>query len=135
MIPMPTRRQEKVARVVKQAVSDAIANHLGDPRIAGVISVTHVDMTPDLRKADVYVSILADNPKAEDMTFQAIHHATPRIQALVADVVHSKFCPALHIHKDDKFKKTLDIMNLIDQVASEYRDQEDALDDTENPPV
>jgi ribosome-binding factor A len=131
---MPTRRQEKVARVVKQAVSDAIANHLGDPRIEGLVSVTRVDMTADLRKADVYVSILADNPKAEDKTFHAIHHATHRIQSLVADAVHSKFCPVLHIHKDDKFKKTLEIMNLIDQAASEYRDPEEALEDMDNPP-
>ena len=50
---MVTRRQEKVARVVKEAVSDAIAHHLNDPRIGGFVSVTRVEMAPDLRNAEV----------------------------------------------------------------------------------
>ena len=54
---MPTRRQEKVARVVKETVSDAIANHLNDPRIEGFVSVTRVEMAADLRNADVFLSI------------------------------------------------------------------------------
>jgi ribosome-binding factor A len=56
---MATRRQEKVARVVKEVVSDAIANHLNDPRIEGFVSVTRVDMSADLRSADVYLSIFS----------------------------------------------------------------------------
>jgi ribosome-binding factor A len=51
---MATRRQEKVARLVKEAVSDAIAHHLNDPRIEGFVSVTRVDMAADLRNADVW---------------------------------------------------------------------------------
>ncbi|MHC4355618.1 MAG: ribosome-binding factor A [Planctomycetota bacterium] len=62
---MPTRRQEKVARVVKEAVSDAIANHLSDPRIEGLVSVTEVDVAPDMRTADVYVSILGKNEASQ----------------------------------------------------------------------
>jgi len=46
---MVTRRQEKVARVVKEAVSDAITHHLSDPRIEGFVSVTRVDMAADYR--------------------------------------------------------------------------------------
>jgi len=56
---MPSRRQEKVARVVKEVVSEAVANHLSDPRITGFVSITKVEMTPDLRNADVHLSIFA----------------------------------------------------------------------------
>ncbi len=115
---MPTRRQEKVARVVKEAVSDAIANHLNDPRIEGFVSVTRVDMAADLRNADVYLSILGKNDTAQNRTFTAISHAKKRIQSLVAGRMQSKFCPVLHLYMDEKFKKTLEIMKLIEQTVN-----------------
>lgn len=132
---MPTRRQEKVARLVKEVVSDAIANHLNDPRIEGFVSVTRVDMTTDLRTADVYLSIFdrgpiahegskaatSDSDASRNKTFAAITHARSRIQSLLADKLQSKFCPVLRFHTDEKFKKTLETMKLIDQAVSELK--------------
>ena len=94
-----TRRQEKVARIVKEAVRDAIANHLNDPRIEGFVSVTRVEMAGDLRSADVYLSIFSKHPSSQDRggsaelaadaasnkTFLAVAHAKSKIQSLVAD--------------------------------------------------
>ena len=119
-----TRRQEKVARVIKEVVSDAIANHLGDPRIVGFVSVTQVDMAPDLRNAEVYLSIFGKDPADQNKTFEAIKHARTKIQSLVAREVQSKFCPVLHFHLDDKFKKTLETMRLIEEAASQFKDKE-----------
>ena len=124
---MPTRRQEKVARVVKEAVSDAIANHLGDPRIEGLVSVTRVEMAADLRSADVYISILGKDEAAQDRTFSAIVHARSRIQSLLAGRMHSKFCPVLRLHKDEKLKKTLETMKLIEQAVGEL-EEKDSVD-------
>jgi ribosome-binding factor A len=116
---MTIRRQERVARIIKEATSDAIRNHLNDPRIEGLVSVTRVDVAADLRSADVYISILGKNCAAEDKTFIAIEHARGRIQSLLADKLRIKFCPVLHLYKDDKFKKTLETIKLIDQAISE----------------
>lgn len=121
---MPSRRQEKVARVIREVVSDAITHHLSDPRITGFISVTRVELTPDLRNADVYLSIFAAEESARNRTFAAIKHARSRIQAFVADALESKFCPVLHFHIDEQFRKTLDVMRLIDEVAGERREQD-----------
>jgi len=121
---MPTRRQEKVARVVKEAVSDAIANHLSDPRIEGFVSVTRVDLAPDLRTADVYLSVFSKNPAAQGKTFAAVTHARSRIQSVLAGAMKSKFCPVLRFHKDEAFKKTLETMNLIDKAVSELKNND-----------
>ncbi len=115
---MATRRQEKVARIVRESVSDAISNHLSDPRIEGLVSVTRVDMAADLRSADVYISIFGKDEAAQNKTFAAIEHAKSRIQSLLANRVQSKFCPVLRFHKDDKFKKTLETMKLIDEAVN-----------------
>lgn len=119
--------------MVKQVVSDAITHHLSDPRIEGLVSVTRVGMTPDLRNAEVYLSIFGKDVSAQNKTFLAIEHAKARIQSMVAGRLQSKFCPVLHFHMDEQFKKTLEIMRLIDQAAGEYKDkdkQEDSDDET-----
>ena len=125
---MATRRQEKLARIVKEAVSDAIANHLNDPRISGFVSVTRVDMTADLRSADVYISIFGSDQVAQNRAFEAITHAKSRIQSLLASQVRSKFCPALHFFKDEKFKKTLETLNLIDKAVKDLNDKDSDSD-------
>jgi len=124
---MATRRREKVARVVKEAISDAISNHLNDPRIEGLISVTKVEMAADLRHADVYVSIFGKDEAAQNKTFTAIMHARSRIQSLVGSKLQSKFCPVLSFHKDEKFKKTLETMRLIDQATSELEGKDSVV--------
>ena len=121
---MPTRRQEKVARVVKEAVSDAIANHLSDPRIEGFVSVTRVNLATDLRTADVYLSVFSRNPAAQEKTFAAITHARSRIQSVLAGAMKSRFCPVLRFHKDEAFKKTLETLNLIDKAVSELKNND-----------
>lgn len=131
---MPTRRQEKVARVVKEVVSDAIAHHLNDPRIAGLVTVTRVEMTPDLRSSEVYLSVLAPNDAARNRTFAAIDHAAKHIQSLLGAALGSKFCPVLHFHKDENFHKTLEIMRLIDEVANERRSREGEPDEPQENP-
>ena len=126
---MATRRQEKVARIVKEVVSDAIANHLNDPRISGFVSVTRVDITADLRNASVYISIFGSDEAGQNRAFKAITHAKSRIQSLVASQVQSKFCPVLHFYKDEKFKKTLETLNLIDQAVKDLNDEDSDIDD------
>jgi ribosome-binding factor A len=118
---MATRRQEKVARVVREAVSDAIAHHLNDPRIEGFVSVTRVELTPDLRSANVYVSIFGKDQASQNKTFSAIAHARSRIQSLLAGRLQSRFCPALHLYTDEKFKKALETLQLIDRAAKEIK--------------
>lgn len=120
-VGMPTRRQEKVARVVKEVVSDAIANHLNDPRIDGLVSVTRVEMAADMRIANVYLSIFGSSDTAQNKTFSAITHAEKRIQAILAGGMRCKFCPILRFFRDEQFKKTLEMMKLIDSAAAESR--------------
>jgi len=126
---MPTRRQEKVARMVKEVVSDAVANHLNDPRIEGFVSVTRVDMSTDLRSAGVYLSIFGKDEAAQNKTFAAIAHARARVQSLLAGRLQSKFCPVLRFYRDEKFKKTLETMRLIDKAVSELKKKDSVNED------
>lgn len=128
---MPSRRQEKVARVIKEAVSDAITNHLSDPRIGGFISVTKVDVAPNIRSAEVYVSIFGQDETGQRKTFAAIEHGKSRIQSLMAHKLQIKFCPVLHFFRDEDFKKTIETMRLINEATRELEERY-ADDENEN---
>jgi ribosome-binding factor A len=121
---MASRRQQKIARVIRESVSDTIANRLNDPRIDGFVSVTDVDVSPDLRNAEVGLSIMASTENAIKRTFAAIEHARSHIQALLGERMTSKYCPRLHFHEDKKLKKTMETLNLIDSVSQEFRENQ-----------
>jgi len=121
---MATRRQEKMGRQIQRVISNGII-HLSDPRIEGLISITHVDVAADLRVADVYISVLAKDAAAEKRTMAAIEHARRRIQGWVADAIKSRFCPVLRLHPDVQFKKMIQTLNIIEQLAVERGSQEE----------
>jgi len=125
----PSRRQEKVARVIRESVSDTIANHLNDPRIQGLVSVTEVDVSADLKSADVSLSVMAVDEGQQLRTFRAIQHAHRVIQVRLGMSLTSKFCPKLRFHQDVKLRRTLETLRLIDAAAREYSQAEEDADD------
>ena len=122
---MGSIRQEKMARVVKEVVSDAIINRLNDPRIEGFVSVMEVHLPPDLRIADVYLSVFGKDEKISHRTFEAVEHAAPRIQSLLAHRLQTRYCPTLHFHESDKLKKTIETMKIIDEVTKNIPHESD----------
>ena len=61
---MPSRRVQKVAEAVREVVSMAILAELNDPRIHDV-TVTHVEVSGDLRHAKVHVSVMGDDTRQQ----------------------------------------------------------------------
>ncbi len=121
---MSSRRQEKVARVIRESVSDTIANRLNDPRIEGFVSVTEIDMSPDLRNAYVFLSVMADDDRKRRRTFTAIEHATKFIQSRLSHRMTSKFCPHLNFREDTKMKNTLETLRMIDEATKEIEEKD-----------
>ena len=119
----PSRRQQKIARVIKESVSQTIQRRLSDPRITGLISVTDVEISPDAMNATVYLSILAPGDEnAPAKTFRAISHAAGHIQAQLGRDLSARTCPHLRFEQDDKVKKTLETLRLIEQAQHEYEE-------------
>ena len=119
----PSRRQQKIARVIKESVSRTIQTRLSDPRITGLISVTEVDISPDSKNATVCLSILIPgDEKAPEKAFKAIQHAAGHIQAELGNDLTGRTCPHLQFVMDDKVKKTLETLRLIEQAQHEYKE-------------
>lgn len=117
----PSRRQQKIARVIRESVSRTIQTRLSDPRITGLVSVTEVDISPDTQNATVFLSILTpDDENAAIKTFRAIKHAAGHIQSQLGQDLTGRTCPHLSFEQDNKVKKTLETLRLIEQAQQEY---------------
>ena len=81
-----TRRTRQVGEFLREELTDIIRREVKDPRI-GFMSVTRVDVTPDLRHAAVYISVLGTDDEREE-TLKALrsasgfirHHLKPRLR-------------------------------------------------------
>jgi len=111
--------------VIRDSVSHTIANRLSDPRITGLVSVTEVTLSPDTKNATVYLSVFGTTEEAAEQTFLAIQHAAGPIQGQLGKDLPGHTCPHLRLEMDTKTKKTLEVLNLIDQASREYHTADD----------
>jgi ribosome-binding factor A len=93
-----TKRQKRVAELLHKEMSLLIQQRVGDPRLA-FVTVTGVEVTPDLRRAHVYVSILGDD-EARQAALTALAHATGFFRHELAATLDLRFVPELLFHLD-----------------------------------
>jgi ribosome-binding factor A len=113
-----SRRQEKVASVVRRVVGQAIAQQLHDPRISSMTSVTRVEITGDLQFATVWVSVMGTEGE-QRATMAGLQHAQPRLQSLLSRALPMRQCPSLRFKLDESIKRGFETLRLIDQVMTE----------------
>ena len=130
---MASRRLEKVSKMIRSTISEVIREHISDPRVKGMISVTRVDPAPDLRSAKVYLSILGVDETQEQLSFKGIQSASGYIRTCLSQRMTMKMCPALDFYLDKGLKKSFETMQLINQVSQEISDRDRlAQDETES---
>lgn len=111
-------RMERMASVIRQVVSDCIANRLSDPRLARFITVTRVELTPDLSHANVYLSIMGTEIQAQT-SMKGMASARGLIQSQLARELDVRQCPALQFHLDRGLKIGAAILEKMDHLRKE----------------
>ena len=71
-----------------------------NPNLRGLISVTEMDVAPDLKTAKVYVSIYASSPEETEQSFTAIKEHAGFIRHELAKVMRMRTVPALTFRMD-----------------------------------
>ncbi len=117
---MKPYRPEKVGREVQQIISDTIRNHLQDPRISPMTSITRVEVSADLEWAKVHVSVYGDSA-AQNRTMAALQHAAGYIQKRLARTLPIRQCPQLLFQLDDSLKRSFEINQTIDASINDLR--------------
>lgn len=119
---MPSYRIDRISEEVRHAL-DTLIRQLNDPRIDGTWSLTHVDVTRDLRYAKAYVSILEDD-KAEGF-MKALKNAAGYLRRELGREVDLRYTPELLFERDRNIaygihiSQVLSTLNSTDRVADE----------------
>lgn len=113
------RRIEKLTRTVRDVISESIQNHLSDPRIKGLVSVTRVELAPDLSLAKIYLSVVGCDIPQQQLTFKAITNATGFMRTYLSKKLTTRVCPALNFYLDDSIKKSFEVNQIFDRLADE----------------
>ena len=108
-----TVRQQQVEALLKRAVSNVLQRKISDPRIKGLVSVTRVQVSPDLRQAGVYVSVLP--AKYEPRTIAGLRSARGHIHRLVSRAMAFKRIPQLQFLRDASLKNQATVFAAIQQ--------------------
>jgi len=110
---MKAFRKERVAGLVQEIVTDAIARKISDPRVSPLTTVTRVKMTGDLLIATVYLTVPGDDDAAERTTVRAMQHAAPFIRGMLARDLGMRVCPEVRFEADEQLKKVKHVMGLL----------------------
>jgi ribosome-binding factor A len=109
-----SERMRRVNESIRQVLAEAVVD-LKDPRI-GLLTVTGVQTSPDLRHATVYVSVLGSQRKRE-LSLAGLGAAHGVLQARLARELHLKRTPQLAFEYDPSVERGVRMTKLIDELA------------------
>lgn len=112
-----TRRQRRISELLKEELSILLLQEARDPRLADV-TVTDVEISPDLRHARVYVSLMADE-QAKRKALKGLERATGFLKRELAARVALRRIPDLTFHLDESMERGQRIMELLHQIEGE----------------
>ena len=92
---------------------------LQDPRIRDV-TVTGVEVAPDMRQAKVYVSVMGNETK-QNLSLRGLQSAAGFLQSKVAKRIDTRYTPKLLFVLDQGVKKSIEVSQILGRVLNEER--------------
>jgi len=107
-------RQDRVTEAIRKEASLIIHDELNDPRL-GFVTITRVEMTPDLRFAKIFFSVLG---KDEDYkkTKAALDSASGFIRKLIAERINLRLAPDIGFEEDRSVEYSVRIQEILEQI-------------------
>lgn len=105
-----SQRVDKVKEALKEEISCILHDEINDPRI-GFVTITRAEVTPDLRIAKVYYSVMEPNKKTK--TGEGLKSATGYIRKLIGERLKLRFTPEISFVFDDSIEYSQHMSDLI----------------------
>jgi ribosome-binding factor A len=114
-------RPERVAQMVQELLGELFARGMRDPRI-GLVTITGVKMSPDLREARVYWTVHGD-PEQRKQTAKGLDNARGFLRREIGSQVKLRVVPELQFTYDEAIDRGERIEQLIRKVHDEDRER------------
>jgi len=109
------KRTERLNDQIRMEIADILMTKVKDPRV-GFVTVTSVEVSPDLRCAKVFVSILTALAPSEK-TMEGLTKAAPFIRGELGRRLHIRYIPELTFQLDRSAEETDRVLKLLDKIA------------------
>ena len=109
-----TRRTDRINSQLREEISDLLRRSMKDPRIGGLVSITEVDVSPDLRQAKVYVSVLGTEEE-KLATFEALNAAARFLQRELRRRLKMRRTPELTFMQDESLEEGARMLSLLQE--------------------
>ena len=109
-----TARTDQLDQLLRQEIAEIVTREVADPRI-GFATITDVETTPDLRHAQVWVSVIGQ-PAERDVTIAALGRAMPFVRRELGHRLRLKRIPELHVRLDDTAERGTRVLRLLHEI-------------------
>ncbi len=108
-------RARRIGELLQRELARLIQEELKDPRI-GLVTVSHVEVSPDLRQAKVYVTILAEEVNIQEQ-LKILNKAAGFLQHGLSQRVKLRVIPRLRFVYDDSIERGKRLRALIEEAV------------------
>ena len=110
-----SRRIDRVNELLRLEISQVLARQIKDPRLSGVITITEVKTTPDLRNALVLLSVMGDQ-EAKKSALAGIESAAKFLRRELRGRLTLRYVPFLRFALDDSLEHADRLMRIMNQI-------------------
>jgi len=117
---MSERRMERIKSQLMKEVALIINQELKDPRLTGLVSVTKVEISPDMRNATVHVSVFATDKidRSRDTDLEVLNHSAHYIMFLLSKKLTIKYIPEILFKLDNSMEESDRMSQLFKKIES-----------------
>ncbi len=117
---MPSQRIERVEKLLRSEISAILLRKSKDPRVSEV-TVTEVDVSPDLKNATVFFSVLR-GPDEASAAEAGLRSAAGFIRSELMKVLNLRPMPVLEFELDRSLERGSHTLDLLDRIRHEHED-------------
>lgn len=125
-----SQRPSRVAEQIREDLTELLSRQVHDPGI-GFLTITRVEVTPDLQSARVYYTTLGDAQARKD-TAKALGRATPFLRRQLGSRLRLRRIPELQFFFDENIERVDRVERILQELQAERAAQAEQAD--EGPP-
>jgi len=113
-----SRRTDRINEQLREEISTVLARQVKDPRLDGVISITRVESSADLRSAKVYISVLG-NDEQQKAVLDGLQSAASFLRREIRDRINMKHTPFMTYLLDESIQDADHLIRLINNAKQQ----------------
>lgn len=106
-------RKLRVGQEIQRLLAESLRTELKDPRVSALVTITDVDVSPDLKQARVFVTLLGDDEACTN-TLDALNRCAPFLRRSLSARMNLRSVPALQFIYDESVDRGARVARLIE---------------------